>query len=83
MKSNPFKAASKPDPDPKATLLESAPESNRWNPVPGSPGHKVPVTPSEDDEGRSDNEALVEAGIADAETDQGVRATRAAAKKDL
>ena len=46
-----------PETDPKAEILESAPESERWDPVPGSTGHKVPVAPSadEDDEGRSDN----------------------------
>ena len=85
MKNNPFKAAVKPDPNPKETLLESAPESDRWNLVPGSAGHKVQVAPSEDedDEGRSDNEMLVESGIADADTDQSIQATKAAAKKDL
>jgi len=61
-----------PDTDPKQVALESAPESERWDPVPGSTGHKAPATPSadEDEEGRSDNERLVEEGIADAEHDQ-------------
>jgi len=61
-----------PDSDPKETLLESAPEAERWDPVPGSTGHKVPVAPSEDedDEGRSDNERLVEEGAAEAEQDE-------------
>ena len=61
-----------PDTDPKAAVLESAPESERWDPVPGSEGGKVPAAPSadEDDEGRSDNERLVEEGIAGAEEDQ-------------
>ena len=60
------------DTDPKEAILESAPESERWNPVPGSSGHKVPAAPSadEDDEGRSDNERLVEEGIEGAEHDQ-------------
>jgi len=58
--------------DPKEALLESAPESDRWNPVAGSAGHKVRVSPSadEDDEGRSDNERLVAEGIKGAEHDQ-------------
>jgi hypothetical protein len=45
-----------PDTDPREAALESAPESERWDPVPGSTGHKVPAAPSddEDDEGRSD-----------------------------
>ena len=73
-----------PDIDPKEALLESAPEAERWDPVPGSTGRKVPVAPSEDedDEGRSDNERLVEGGIAEAETEQSFQAAKAAAKKD-
>ena len=74
-----------PDSDSKEAILESAPESERWNPVPGSTGHKVPVTASEDedDEGRSDNERLVEEGIAGAAQDQRLQATKEDAKKDL
>ena len=73
-----------PDTDPNDAILESASESERWDPVPGSTGRKVPVVPSEDedDEGRSDNERLVEGGIAEAEIDQSFQATRAAAKED-
>src|ERR1039458_3850127 len=73
-----------PDTDPKEAVLESAPESERWDPVPGSTGHKVPVASSddEDDEGRSDNERLVDEGIAGAEHDQTRQASREAAKKD-
>jgi hypothetical protein len=61
-----------PDADPKEAILESAPESDRWNPVAGSTGQKVPVAASEDEdeEGRSDNEKLVEEGIEGAEHDQ-------------
>ena len=74
----------KPDMHPKEGVLESAPESERWDPVPGSTGHKVSATPSEDEdeEGRSDNERLVDEGIAGAELDQMDQATRAAAKQD-
>jgi hypothetical protein len=74
-----------PDMDPKDAILESAPESERWDPVPGSTGHKARVAPSEDEdeEGRSDNERLVEGGIAEAEIEQSFQATQAAAKKDL
>jgi hypothetical protein len=62
----------KPDTDPNEAALESAPESERWDPVPGSTGHKVPAAPSadEDEEGRSDNERLVGEGIEGAEHDQ-------------
>ena len=75
----------KSDADLKDEALDSAPESDRWNPVSGSSGHKVPVAASEDenDEGQSDNEQLVEEGIAGAEHDQSLQAARAAAKKDV
>jgi hypothetical protein len=61
-------------------VLESAPESERWDPVPGSTGHKVAMAPSEDedDEGRSDDERLVEEGVAEAELDQRRRAAKIA-----
>jgi hypothetical protein len=74
-----------PDLDPQAAVLESAPESERWDPVPGSAGHKAPTASSEDedDEGRSDNERLVDEGIAGAEYDQRRQASRAGNKEDL
>jgi hypothetical protein len=67
-----------PDIDPKEAILEAVPESERWDPVPGSTGHKVPSAPSEDEdeEGRSDNERLVEEGIAGAELDKMRQASR-------
>ena len=70
-----------PDTDPRQAALESVPESERWDLTPGSTGHKVPAAASEDedDEGRSGNERLVEAGIAAAEQDQVIQAARAAA----
>jgi hypothetical protein len=73
-----------PDIDPKDSILESAPESERWDPVPGSTGHKVPAAASEDedDEGRNDNERLVEEGIAEAELDQSRQATQDAEKEE-
>jgi hypothetical protein len=73
-----------PDNDPKEAALESAPESERWDPVPGSTGHKVPVAAGEDedDEGRSDNEKLVEEGVAGAELDLERQAAIEAAKRD-
>jgi hypothetical protein len=66
------------DIDPKEAVLEAAPESERWDPLPGSTGHKVPVAASEDEdeEGRSDNEKLVEEGIEGAEHDQMRQASR-------
>ena len=61
-----------PDADPKEAVLGSAPESERWDPIPGSAGSKAPVAPGEDEdeEGRSDNQRLVEEGIEGAEHDQ-------------
>lgn len=62
----------KPDTDPEEEILDSAPESERWDPVPGSTGQKVEVTAGEDEdeEGRGDNEKLVDEGMAGAEEDQ-------------
>lgn len=70
--------------DPKTALLEAATEAERWDPLPGSTGHKVRVAPSEDEdaEGRSDHDRLYAEGIAAAEHDQRLQATQAAAKKD-
>ena len=71
MNTNPLKPL-KSDVDAKTAALEAVPESERWNPVPGSTGQKIPETPSadEDEEGRSDQQRLIEKGIADAEHDQ-------------
>src|ERR1700722_12627508 len=67
--------------DPKEDILESAPESERWDPVHGSTGHRVPVASSEDEdeEGRSDNERLVDGGTGEA----GFAQRRQAAREDL
>jgi hypothetical protein len=71
------------DADSNQAVLESAPESERWDPAPGSTGHQVPVAGSEDEdeEGRSDDERLVDEGISGAEQDQTREAARAAAKE--
>jgi hypothetical protein len=68
----------KPDMDPKEELLEAAPESERWDPVPGSTGQKVEPAASEDEDadGRSDNEILIEQGINEAELDRAKAASR-------
>jgi hypothetical protein len=73
-----------PGADPKDAVIESAPESERWDPVPGSTGQKAPVAANddEDDEGRSDNERLVDEGMAGAEHDQARQAAKAAARTD-
>ena len=72
------------DIEPKDAALESVPELERWDPVPGSTGHKAPESSDEDEdnEGRSEDERLVEEGVQEAEHDQMLQAARAAAKKD-
>jgi hypothetical protein len=73
------------DLDTNEAALESTPESELWHPLPGSTGSKTPAAPSadEDDEGRSDNEKLVDEGMAGAEQDQARQAASAAARKDM
>jgi hypothetical protein len=70
--------------DPQAARIEAIPESERWNPVPGSKGTQAPESASEDedDEGRSESEQLAEEGVGEAEHDQMLQAARAAAKQD-
>jgi hypothetical protein len=70
------------DIDPQAAMLESLPESKRWDPVPGSAGRQMPESASEDEdeEGRSESEQLAEEGVGEAEHDQMLQAARAAEK---
>jgi hypothetical protein len=72
------------DMDPNEAALESTPESERWDPLPGSKGHivTVPSVDGEDDEGRSVGERLVEEGVKEAGHDQMLQAARADEKKD-
>jgi hypothetical protein len=72
------------DPDSNELTLESAPESERWDPVSGSTGSKVPVAPGEDEdeEGRSDREILTVEGISEAEHDQMLQSAREAQKEE-
>jgi hypothetical protein len=72
------------DQDPKEALLESAPESERWDPLPGSTGRVVPVTSidDEDDEGRSVAERLIDEGMLEAEHDQMVQAAKKQKEED-
>ena len=67
-----------PEMDPNQAILESAPESERWDPVHGSTGDKVPVAPSEDEdnEGQSDSARLFEEGVHEAEHDQMLQAAK-------
>jgi hypothetical protein len=65
--------------DVQAALLESIPESERWDPVPGSTGRHTPDSfgEDEDSEGRSESAQLVEEGVREAEHDQMLEAARA------
>ncbi|MEP6672448.1 MAG: hypothetical protein ABJF10_25010 [Chthoniobacter sp.] len=72
------------DVDPKDAILEAAPESERWDPLPGSTGHKVEATSNEDEdgEGRIDSARLAEEGVAEAEHDQMVQASKVQQEED-
>jgi hypothetical protein len=67
------------DIDRQDALIESIPESKRWDPVPGSEGRQVADLPieDEDDEGRSETEQLVDEGAEEAERDRMLRAAQA------
>jgi hypothetical protein len=73
-----------PELDTQEAALESIPESERWDPVPGSTGSHTPESLGEDEdsEGRSESAQLVEEGIKEAEHDQMLQAARAAGKRD-
>jgi hypothetical protein len=73
-----------PEMDVQEAALELIPESERWDPVPGSTGSHTPdsLGEDEDSEGRSESAQLVEEGIKEAEHDQMLQAARAAQKKD-
>ena len=73
-----------PDMDIQEAVLESIPESARWDPVPGSTGRHAPESfgEDEDSEGRSESAQLFEEGVKEAEHDQMLQAARAAQKRD-
>jgi hypothetical protein len=73
-----------PEEDRQEAILDAIPESERWDPVPGSTGHQIPESPSEDedDEGRSETEQLVDEGVNEAERDRMLQAARATEKSD-
>lgn len=64
----------------KDALLESLPESKRWDPLPGSEGRQAPESDSEDEdaEGRSETEQLMDDGVEAARRDQVKQAAQAA-----
>lgn len=64
--------------------LESVPESERWNPIQGTVGHEAAVEfdDNEDEDGRSVEERLVQAGVAEADHDRKLEAARQAAAEN-
>jgi hypothetical protein len=62
-------------------IIENLPESERWDPVPGSagvPGPDVPNEDEDDDEGHNESARLAEGGVHEAEHDQMVQAEESA-----
>jgi hypothetical protein len=61
-----------PEIDPKTTILESAPEAARWDPIPSSSGEKAPEIPDDevDEDGQSQSARLFEHGAREAEHDR-------------
>jgi hypothetical protein len=70
--------------DPQEAALEMIPETEGWDPVPGSTGSHTldSLGEDEDSEGRSESAQLVEEGIKEAEHDQMLQAAREAQKND-
>jgi hypothetical protein len=64
--------------------LESVPESEAWDPVPGSTGRQAAdsLGEDEDSEGRSEAAQMYEEGISEAEHDQMLRAAEADEQSD-
>lgn len=65
--------------DPKQLLLESVPESGRWNPIPGSEGTEALVSfdDNENEEGQGIGARLYQEGVDEAGHDQMLEAARA------
>ncbi len=68
------------DISPQEEAIESLPESERWDPVPGSWGRQAPKIPPDDEP--TEQEKLIQEGIEEAEHDQMVRGTEEEARRD-
>jgi len=66
--------------NPPTLAVERIPEDKRWDPVPGSEGRQAPTVPAPDEQ--SDAEKIYDEGVADAEHDQEIQATRDQARRD-
>jgi hypothetical protein len=74
-----------PDMDIRDSALESVGASAPWDPSYGGGSHKIQTSGSEDEDadGRSDQELLMDEGIAGAEHDQMLQAARLAEDEEL
>ena len=70
--------------DPQEESSESIPESEGWDPVPGSTGRQAADSLGEDEdaEGRSESAQMFEEGVTEAEHDQMRQASRADEESD-
>ena len=70
--------------DPQEESRESIPDSEGWDPVPGSTGRQAADALGEDEdaEGRSESAQLFEEGVSEAEHDQMRQASRADEESD-
>jgi hypothetical protein len=70
--------------DPQEENVESIPESDDWDPVPGSSGRQAAESLGEDEdaEGRSESAQMFEEGVNEAEHDQMRQASRADEQSD-
>ena len=70
--------------DSQEESIESIPESDGWNPVPGSTGRQAADSLGEDEdaEGRSESAQMFEEGVREAEHDQMRQASRAQEESD-
>jgi len=70
--------------DPQEESSESIPESEGWDPVPGSTGRHAADSLGEDEdaEGRSESAQMFEEGVREAEHDQMRQASRSDEKSD-
>ena len=70
--------------DPQEESSESIPDSEGWDPVPGSAGRQAADSLGEDEdaEGRSESAQLFEEGVTEAEHDQMRQASRADRESD-
>jgi hypothetical protein len=70
--------------DPQQENVESLPESEDWDPVPGSTGRQAAESLGEDEdaEGRSESAQMFEEGVSEAEHDQMRQASRSDEQSD-